>query len=70
MTYRYFHIRGVISRISFDENQDPNYCETFSSSKEFIRNNSILEDLLNHSDSVEIQESDFNDRLMQQIKGP
>lgn len=64
MTYQYFHIFGVLSRVSIDENSDPNYCETYNSKQnKFIRNNSILEDLFNHSDSIEISEEDFEIRL-------
>ncbi len=65
MTYQYFHIFGILSRISIDENSDPNYCETYDPrSGEFVRNNSILEDLYNHSDSVEISKDEFEKRLV------
>ncbi len=64
MAYHYFHIIGILSRISIDENSDPIYCETYDpQSGKFVRNNSILEDLYNHSDSVEISKDEFEKRL-------
>jgi hypothetical protein len=64
MTYKYFSAKGVISRVFLDENADPSYCETFDSRiGEFKINNSILEDLFNHSDSVEISCEEFEKRL-------
>ena len=64
MSYQYFHTSGTLSRISIDENSDPNYCETYDPRiGKFVRNNSILEDLYNHSDAVEISKEDFENRL-------
>lgn len=64
MEFRYFHTSGVLSRVSMDENADPNYCETYDNRiGNFKRNNAILEDLFNHSDAVEISETEFQQRL-------
>ncbi len=70
MKYKYFRIYDNLSRVSLDENCDPNYCETFDRKENaFVINNAILEDLFNHSDSVEISESEFDTRLANIQKG-
>lgn len=64
MTIRYFSTKGIISRVFLDENSDPSCCETFDSRiGEFKINNSILEDLFNHSDCEEISREEFEERL-------
>ena len=64
MNIQYFNVRGILSKVILDDEKEPSYCETYDPRKSsFVRNNSILDDLYNHSDSVEISEEEFNKRL-------
>lgn len=64
MTYQYFSMGGVISRVFLDENSEPERCETYDPRiGDFKINNVILEDLYNHSDSMELTSEEFEKRL-------
>lgn len=64
MAYEYFSMGGVLSRVSLDEDSEPELCETYDPRiGDFKINNIILDDLYNHSDSIKITRAEFDDRL-------
>ena len=63
-SYQYFLLAGYPVRVSLDEEGDPNYVESYDvKTNSYYRNNSILEDLYNHHESVEINEIDFYEKI-------
>ena len=64
MALKYYKFINSLVKISFDQNEDPDFCEIYDPREhKFVRRNEILDDVLNHFETEEISQHEFSKKL-------
>ncbi len=69
MAFKHYRFINTVAQIDFDETGDPSFCEIYDlRTKQFARRNDMLDDILNHPQTEEVDVGEFG-RLLSNLEG-
>lgn len=67
MAMKYYSFINTVAQVDFDEAGDPSFCEIYDlRTKQFTRRNDMLDDILNHPQTEEVDAGEFG-RLLKEF---